>query len=245
MNANKMCLNADKTHLMVAGTSQRVSKIDPEQINVCMDNTRLKQSEDHCEKVLGVFVQQNLKWSKHIEDLQCKLKIRLAGLSKIKYVIGLEKRKLVAKSIFESVLTYCMPAWGGATKRDIEELQVLQNKAAQFVLNLPHRSNREQMYQSLGWLTVNQLSVFHTIFAVYKIRHSKEPEYLAKKLCRDNTRGNIVIAFTNLTLLKRSFVFRGAELWNRVPLSIRSLNKAKNFKFELKKWIGSNVERFV
>ena len=115
MNANRMALNADKTHLMIAGTSQRVSKVNQEQINICMDNISLKQSDDHSEKVLGVFVQQNLKWTKHIEDLKSKLKLRLAGLGKIRHVLHLEKRKLVAKAIFESVLTYCIAAWGGAS----------------------------------------------------------------------------------------------------------------------------------
>ena len=245
MNAKRMALNADKTHLMIAGTSQRVSKVNQEQINICMDNISLKQSDDHSEKVLGVFVQQNLKWTKHIEDLKSKLKLRLAGLGKIRHVLHLEERKLVAKAIFESVLTYCIAAWGGASKCEIEELQVLQNKAAQFVLNLPQRSSRDQMFNNLGWLTVNQLSVFHTLLAVYNIRQSKEPEYLAKKLCRDNARGNIIISFTNLTLLKKSFIVRGAELWNSVPFSIRSLRKVAEFKNSLKEWIRANVEKFM
>ena len=171
--------------------------------------------------------------------------MRLAGLGEIRHVLHLEKRKLVAKAIFESVLTYCIAAWGGASKCEIEELQVLQNKAAQFVLNLPQRSSRDQMFNNLGWLTVNQLSVFHTLLAVYNIRQSKEPEYLAKKLCRDNARGNIIISFTNLTLLKKSFIVRGAELWNSVPFSIRSLRKVAEFKNSLKEWIRANVEKFM
>ena len=73
-----------------------------------------------------------------------------------------------------------MAAWGGTSKGDIEHLQVLQNKAAQFVLNIPGRSNREQMYTKLDWLTVHQLCVYHAIVAVYNIRRTQEPKLLLK-----------------------------------------------------------------
>ena len=245
MRTNRMCLNADKTHLMICGTSHRVSKICQESINISMDNVSLQQSNNDCENVLGVSLQQNLKWTKHVQNLQSKLKVRLAGLRKIRNTLGFDKRNLIAKAIFESVLVYCIPAWGGTSKGDIEDLQVLQNRAAEFVMNLPGRSNREQMFLSLGWLTVHQLSVFHTIMAVYKIRNTKEPEYLARKLNRENVRGNIIVPNSHLTLLKRSFVFRGSELWNRLPLTIRNLEKVSEFKKELKKWVTDNISKFL
>ena len=122
METNSMCLNASKTHLMIAGTGIRVSKVKEEQINISMDGLRLVQSDDKSEKVLGVIVQSNLKWSRHIQDLQTKLKVRLAGINKIRNVLSVDKRNTVAKAIFESVLTYCMAAWGGTSKTDIENL---------------------------------------------------------------------------------------------------------------------------
>ena len=245
MYTNKMCLNADKTHLMICGTGHRLSKISQDNISISIDDTRLERSDSDFENVLGVSLQQNLKWTKHVQNLQSKLKVRLAGLRKIRNILSFDRRNQVAKAIFESVLIYCIPAWGGTFKGNIEDLQVLQNRAAEFVLQLPGRSNREQMFHRLGWLTVHQLAVFHTILAVYKIRKSKEPEYLARKLTRDNLRGNIIVPYTHLTLLKRSFVLRGSELWNRLPMSVRSLKKDMEFKTELRKWVTEQVNKFL
>ena len=84
------------------------------------------------------------------------------------------------------------------------------------------------------------LSVFHTILTVYNIRRTKE--YLAEKLTRENVRGNIVVAHTGLTLLKNSFVFRGAELWNKVPHLVRAIQNVKEFKKQLYKWVLENVD---
>ena len=49
------------------------------------------------------------------------------------------------------------------------------------------------MYNKLNWLTVNQLIAYHTLIAVYRVRQSREPEYLAVSMCRDNKQGNIVM----------------------------------------------------
>ena len=65
------------------------------------------------------------------------------------------------------------------------------------------------MYDKLGWLTVNQLVRYHTLLAVYRIRMSKEPEYLAASLCNENRNGKIIVQNTKLTLTQKSFKVRG------------------------------------
>ena len=140
-----------------------------ENLNINMDGFQLTESEEKCEKLLGVTLQPNLKWTKHAQELQKKLKDRLTGLMKTRHIVTYAFRKTVAEGIFMSVLTYCIPAWGGLDQGDLQDLQVMQNKAAQIVLNLPPRSNRKMMYTSLSWLTVNQLIFFHSVLAVSKI----------------------------------------------------------------------------
>ena len=79
------------------------------------------------------------------------------------------------------------------------------------------------MFNRLGWLSVNQLVFFHTVMAVYKMRQTMEPEYLAKKMMNDNFRGGLVVPATNLTLAKDSFCFRGGDYWISLPETLRNL----------------------
>ena len=76
---------------------------------------------------------------------------------------------------------------GGA--QEVKDLQVLQNKAARIVNHSPLRERRDKMYDDLGWLTVKQLILYHTVLTVYRIRNTQEPEYLASILSRDTTSG--------------------------------------------------------
>ena len=246
MTDNELCLNVEKTHLLVGGTNQRLSHMAKDQsFLVQVDGVSLLESDNKSENLLGVVIQSNFKWDRHIVELQKRLKYRLAGIRKLQHVIDVQHLKVVADSIFHSILTYCISAWGGTNKGNIHELQVLQNQAARTVLHLPSRSHREDMYKKLSWLTVNQTVIFQRILTVYKIRRNKEPEYLADFLLRDNFRGNIIIPNTGLSLLRRSFVHNGAELWNSLPHSLRELETLAKFKGALRRWVEANIPMFL
>ena len=130
MAGNRFKLNAGKTHLMTMGTAQRLQSLDSG-LKVEMDGMILKHTEEASEVLLGVNMQCNLKWSEHITNLRTKLKKRWAGLNKLRHILNYSTRKNVVQGIFNSVLCYCLPLFGGCTIAEIMALQVQQNQAAQ------------------------------------------------------------------------------------------------------------------
>ena len=90
------------------------------------------------------------------------------------------------------------------------------------------------MYDDLGWLTVRQLILYHTVLTVHRIRHSQEVEYLASILSRDNPYGKIIITQSNLSLHRISSEYRGVSNWNTLPHQIRQIAAIGAFKKELK-----------
>ena len=127
----------------------------------------------------------------------------------------------------------------------VNNRSVNKNKAARIVTNSPPRAKRSDMFDKLGWLTVNQLAMYHTLLTVYKVRQASEPEYLSEVLNKDSRNGRIVIPNTRLTLAKKSFTFRGSSDWNALPLDVRSSRKTGRFKTGTRKWISENVARFI
>ena len=245
MMENQLCLNADKTHVLVTGTSQRLGRMDVSQnINVMLNGQRLEESREKCENILGVQVESDLKWYKHVQFLRCKLKSRLAGLAKIRKVASVDSKLRVADGIFTSTLTYCLPLWGGMDQGSMRDLQKLQNCAARHVLDVPSRTNRNWMFDKLKWLTVKQLIFYYTVVVVFKIRKNGEPEYFATRFLNDNVRGNPIIKPCKLTLLRNSFSFRGLISWSMVPNEIRNVASLDTFKLEVRRWILENVDRF-
>ena len=84
-----------------------------------------------------------------------------------------------------------------------------------------------------------------SLLAVYRVRATGEPEYLAESLCCDNRNGHIIVKPTRLSLLQKSFKFRGAIHWNELPPAIRKSRSIGSFKAALKNWIENHVPRFL
>ena len=139
MASNQFKLNASKTHLMTVGTRERLRTLDSK-VDVTMDGVQLVESKEASELLLGCELQSDLKLHTQIEKLVDKLKKRLVGLNSLKYVLPFKTRNQITLGMFNSVLVYCLPLFGGCDDSQIRQLQVLQNKAAQIVTHSPPRT---------------------------------------------------------------------------------------------------------
>ena len=126
MASNQFKLNASKTHLMTVGTGERLRNLETK-VDVVMDGVQLVESKENCELLLGCDLQSNLKWHTQVENLVKKLRKRLVGLNSLKYILPFQSRKQITLGMFNSVLVYCLPLFGGCDILEIKELQVLQN----------------------------------------------------------------------------------------------------------------------
>ena len=243
MVGNRLKLNASKTHLMTVGTDARL-RMQETKVKVTMDGVELVENDEKVETLLGCQIEPNLKWHKQVDKLQVKLKTRIAALQKLKGLRQLDLRKRIAEGIFSSILYYCLPVFVCCSKGELEALQVMQNKAARIVANLGQRDNRVFIYRQVGWMTVRQLIFYHSALATYRIRQSKEPEYLNNIMNRNNRANKIIISNTNLSLAKNSYCFRAAAQWNSLPEDIRNSCKIGQFKSRLRLWIHQNVPQF-
>jgi len=241
---NHCKLNANKTHLLVLRTSNKFKNM-PDRLNVPMEGFMLQESVKTSEMLLGVKLQLDLKWTEQISFLSCKLIKRLACLEKLRHIMGVNLRKTIVEGIFNSILCYCLPVFGGCSQHDLKSLQIQQNRAARLVLLAPPRANRKLMFDKLSWLSVNQLIAYHTIIAVFRIRQAKEPEDLAVPILTDSRQGRIMLKNLRLDLYRNSFVYRGSQLWNRLPQSIRGLEKLSAFKKSAEIWVMANIIRFT
>ena len=124
-----MKLNPYKTHATLIGASTRVNKaVEPS--NIFIDNIQVSENESRSDILLGIQIRYDLKW--HMAFLTF-MKNRLEGLSKLRYILPFKPLKAVSEGIFGSVLQYCLPLIGECSKTEINNLQILQNKAAQLV----------------------------------------------------------------------------------------------------------------
>ena len=121
MLGNKLKLNADKTHLLTVGTGARL-RLQEADVVVHMDGIEIKESEDKSEMLLGCIIEPHLKWRKQIDFVMSKLQARLCALRKLGNKMPFHLRDRIANGIFSSVLTYCLPVFGGCDKGELDAL---------------------------------------------------------------------------------------------------------------------------
>jgi hypothetical protein len=79
-----------------------------------------------------------------------------------------------------------------------------------------------------------------------------QPEYLADKLVLrrpevgrifPNRHVHTIQTNCTLTVARSGFLYKGAKLWNCLPLELRQETKSEVFKAEVKKWVREQISR--
>ena len=87
-----MLLNSSKTKIMLVATNQKRQRLDKEILDLKFNEESLNMISN--DKILGVFVDQNLTWSDHIRHLSKKITSSIWLLSKVKKFLSQEHRIL-------------------------------------------------------------------------------------------------------------------------------------------------------
>ena len=81
------------------------------------------------------------------------------------------------------LVIYGISVFGGTSKRLTACLQVLQNKTARLYTRLPKMGTTiSYLLGQADFLSVHQLSVYHSLVQYWKIRKYKSPEYLYDRI---------------------------------------------------------------
>ena len=123
LNANKIALNVAKTEIILFKTRNKNYDADLK-IKLCRKRIHASQYV----KYLSVFIDENLNWKKHINEISTKLIKGNAMLSKLRHFVNKDILLSVYSGVFHSHLTYLCLVWGQA-KFSLNRTTLLQKRA--------------------------------------------------------------------------------------------------------------------
>ena len=158
MESNCLKLNDDKTHLVIMSTQH--SRAKSQSANLVELTTPTKTIKpSNTEKLLGCWIQEDLKWTSHLRDsensLFKSLNQRLGTINLMSKLSDFKTRKMLANGIFISKITYLITVWSSCTKDLMQTLQNFQNNAARLVTKNDWSIENKQNLRQIGWLSVN------------------------------------------------------------------------------------------
>ena len=121
-----MKLNTDKCHLLVAGHifEHTLVRVGPDKI-----------WEDHSVKLLGVSIDNKLKFDKHVLNIIKKANSKLSALSRLTKFMTLQKKRTLYKAFVESQFKYCPLTWMFHGRKTNYKINRLQEWALRLIYN--------------------------------------------------------------------------------------------------------------
>ena len=127
LNVNKLSLNVAKTELMLIGSRQRLATTIGHSLTVKIEGHEIDRVPHT--KSLGIYIDQNLSWSKYVNETAKIVSSGISALKRLWPFICEDTAILLYRALIEPYFDYCSPVWDGLSNKLADKLQKLQNRA--------------------------------------------------------------------------------------------------------------------
>ncbi|RUA05525.1 MAG: hypothetical protein DSY43_04445 [Gammaproteobacteria bacterium] len=237
LRSNKLSLNVAKTEFMVVGSRQKLQTENDSSIDIHINGEQINEVEST--KSLGVFIDKNLSWKRHIDEISKKISAGIGALKRARSSISRDTAIKIYKALIEPYFYYCSSVWDGLTQQSSDKLQKLQNRAARVITVSSYDTSSKLLLEMLGWDKLYIERKKQKVITVYRAINNYAPPYLKYLFIPRKSTYNLRDFENKLEIpkprtdyLKRSFSYNGAVLWNDLPKELRLSKSLSHFKKE-------------
>lgn len=176
-------------------------------------------------KFLGITLDENFKWNKHINELKLKLNSSYFVIRRFSK-LDLNLALLAYNALFLSRLTYGIEVWGSCSTYLFMSLFKLQKRVIRSIKKIPIRESCKSAFRELELLTLPSLYVYKVVLYAREVVDS-EDAVLNSCIHSHNTRKKADLKVNS----KRTDLYSGApcnkavEYYNCLPLDFKKLKK--------------------
>ena len=223
---NYMKLNSDKCHLLVSGHNY-------EEMFVEIGNDKIWESKSV--KLLGITIDKELKFDKHVDKICSKANRKLNVLSRMQSFLSVRKRKIVFTSFIESQFKYCPLTWMFCSRKSNNKINRLHERALRIVYN-DYETTYEELLSHDNSFSIHDQNIHCLATEIYKVGHHLSVGDF-KNLFDFKDKYTLHIPLVNTELKgKNSIRYFGAVIWNAIPHNIKTATSLKAFKNRIKFW---------
>ena len=194
-------------------------------------------------KYLGMMLDSELNFKSNTEYIVSKVIPRLGILGRASGFIRESTLLYLYKQLIMPLLDYGDYIYDESLQMNMHTLQILQNSAARKILSAPKLTPTYELHSELQIDTLHVRRIKHVCIMAYKIINGLAPKKLEKiftkvsEVSQRSTRSLdqdlLYIKKPRLELSKKSFGYRAAVLWNKLPKDIRLAPTLESFKTAL------------
>ncbi|CAF4754808.1 unnamed protein product [Pieris macdunnoughi] len=167
-------------------------------------------------KYLGIIIDRYLTWKKHIDAQFSRIRKLMLIFNRLKRVAEAEVIRIIYLALCQSILTYCISAWGGTAESLLIKLERAQRAILKVAYRRPCTYPTVKLHLETKTLSVRKLYILATCSRYHRFRG----------LTIQDTSKNRRFAFPTpkrrTVFGQLSFAFRGPFLYNKISKSMDS-----------------------
>jgi len=236
MSKNGMEVNLAKTDLLVIGSKSQLKKLENVSIQVNGTVVTAKKSI----KLLGTTIDSELKWSDHVNSMASKVNKCIYSLYPLRNYLSFVNLKTVVDAYCLSNIKYVSIIYGSASKKVTKIAENCVRRAARLVLSLYYYEPvKTELTTKLQWLLPVSDYNYKLLLLLYTIINGDCPPYFTHTLGMDITLNsrtyNLKPGNLSLNIFgDRCLTCAATQLWNSLPLEIKSIPTFPLFKKRVK-----------
>ena len=200
------------------------------------DDSRVKLEESNLEKDLGVYIDPNLNFEKHIEKITQKAASKCSSILRNFTFRSKEVLVPLFKSLIRPVLEYANTAWSGGLRKNINEVEKIQRSFTKNIYQVKHLPYEKRL-EKLNLPSLEYRRFRGDLIQTFKIARNFYDNCTVNTLfnfkANERLRGHkykINKIYYKKVQFKHFFTNRVANHWNNLPHSIVEAESTNIFK---------------
>ena len=242
--ANKLSLNTEKTCFSFFSRQS----LNDSEISIKVNKKEIKRVPNS--KYLGVIIDEDLTWAKHIDFVKNKI-IRFAGmLYKIRTLLSQSILRMIYFSMIYPHILYGIEIYANTFAKHLNPLIKANNRILRIIQNKPFRTHVQELYKNFNTLPINVLFQFQILKFMHKFNHF--PNFLPtiyinyftpnSSIHHHNTRScnDLHQQSFKKSIGQRSIKNKGVKLWNSLPVELKTITNANVFIRKVRMYLSKS-----
>ena len=186
--------------------------------------------------LLGIKIEKNLTFKKHISEFCRRAPYKLHTLRRIRKYLTIEKAKSLANAFINSQFNYAFLIWMFANKCSIDRILKIHKRTVKIVYDV-YDESYENLLNRSGDISIHQKHLRYLAIEVYKSLAKLNPGFMWNFFERNHTpynlrRGDLLLLppAKSIRYGVNSLAFRGSLLWNNLPPQVKESQTLEEFK---------------
>ena len=228
-------INLTKTKSVTIATRQK-HQLSPLPLSHIVNGVKIDQVSEH--HLLGITIDNKLRWDSHINNVCKTVSRQVFLLSKLRYIVDIDTRKLFFNAHIKPHIDYASVMWDGCSDVLKKILNSLHRRAVKLIL--PDTTpTTDQKLKEMRIMTLQKQLEYNKGLFMYRLLSNEAPEYISNLYTHtpwhysSSRNYDLSLPMPSIDIFKTSISFSGAYLWNNLPLTVWFCQSLSSFRHKL------------